>query len=71
MEDRPPSDAKELLAEISRAVSEGGFDLNEWEADFVESIGRRVAAGQELSDRQDEILEKIGTLSFKRSTRLD
>lgn len=59
MEDRPPSDAKELIAEISRAVSEGGFDLNEWETDFIKNVSRKVAAGQELSDLQDEILEKI------------
>lgn len=59
MEDAYPADAKELIAEINRAVSEGGFDLSEWETEFIESVGRQVQAGRELSDKQDEVLERI------------
>ena len=40
-------------------MSEGDFDLSEWEAEFVESVGRQVQAGRELSDKQDEVLERI------------
>lgn len=53
------SDAKQLIAEINRAVAEEEFTLTEWEADFIESVGRRVQAGMELTDPQDEILETI------------
>jgi hypothetical protein len=53
------SDAKQLLEEITRGILDGDVDLNEWETEFVESIGRQVAAGRELSDKQDEILERI------------
>lgn len=53
------SDAKQLLEEITRGILDGDVDLNEWETEFIESIGRQVAAGRELSDKQDEILERI------------
>jgi hypothetical protein len=58
------SDSKELIAAINRAVSEDGFELNEWETNFLENVGRKAHAGQELSDRQDEILQGI----WKRAT---
>jgi len=36
------------------------FDrLTEWEISFLESCERRVQAGKELSDRQEEILERL------------
>ena len=59
MTDEYPADAKEMIEEINRAVSEDEFDLSEWEAGFIESIGRQIQAGRSLSEKQDEILEKI------------
>jgi len=53
------SDAAELLRQITRGILDGDVDLSEWETEFIESIGRQVAAGRELSDKQDEILERI------------
>ena len=53
------SDAKDMIAEINRAVSEDDLNLSEWEADFIESVGQRVQAGQELTEKQDEVLLRI------------
>lgn len=53
------SDTKELLRQITRGILDGDIDLSEWETEFVESIGRQVAAGRELTDKQDEVLERI------------
>jgi hypothetical protein len=53
------SDTKQLLEEITRGILDGDVDLTEWETEFIESIGRQHAAGRPLSDKQDEILERI------------
>ncbi len=52
-------DAKAMLEAINRAVAEDSFNLTEWESTFIESIGRQVAEGRTLSDKQDAVLEKI------------
>lgn len=52
-------DVKRMIWEINRAVSEDAFDLNDWETEFVESIGKQLEAGRALSDKQDEVLERI------------
>lgn len=52
-------DAKQMIAEINRAVADDEADLTEWEAKFVESIGGQLQAERPLSERQDEILEGI------------
>lgn len=62
-----PSDVKQLIAEINRAVSEEGFNLSEWGAEFIESISRQIEAGRELSDKQDAALERIWRKATGRS----
>ena len=52
-------DAKAMIEEINRAVSEDRLDLNEWESEFVSSIGSRLQAGGSLTERQDAVLEKL------------
>lgn len=49
------SDAKELIAEIRRAVEEDSYNLTEWEDEFLQSIAGR----ETLTDKQDEVLERI------------
>lgn len=53
------ADTKSMIAAINRAVTEDDFNLTEWETEFIESISRRVEAGESLSDKQDETLLKI------------
>lgn len=62
-----PSDVKQLIAEINRAVTEEGFNLSEWGAEFLESITRQTEAGLELSDKQDAVLERIWRKATGRS----
>lgn len=52
-------DAEDLLAEINRAVAEEDAELTPWEASFIESIGRWVREGRELTEKQDTVLERI------------
>lgn len=53
------SDARELIAEINRRVADDEFNLSEWEADFIESVGQQLEDGRDLTDKQDAVLERI------------
>lgn len=53
-----------MIADIRRAVEEGGMNLDDWEMDFIRNMSVLARAGQALSDKQDETLEKI----WKRAT---
>lgn len=57
------SDAKELIADIRRAVLEDAYNLTEWEGEFLESIAGRAS----LSDKQDAVLERIWRKATGRS----
>jgi hypothetical protein len=57
-------DILSMLADIRRAVEGGDLALNDWETDFIRNMSVLARAGQGLSDKQDETLEKI----WKRAT---
>jgi hypothetical protein len=40
-------------------VNEEGRNLTKWELDFMDSISEQFATKQWLSDKQEEILERI------------
>lgn len=40
-------------------VNERGVNLTKWEKDFMESITEQFANRRSLSDKQEEILERI------------
>jgi hypothetical protein len=40
-------------------VFEEGQGLTKWEKDFIESIAEQFDVTEEISDRQEEILERI------------
>lgn len=44
---------------IDTAIIDGDFELNEWEAEFYESIKTQIDAGHDLSIKQMNCLEKI------------
>jgi hypothetical protein len=58
-------DLKSMLAEIRRAIESDQYEANEWEIGFLESCASMVSRKIPLSDRQDEILERI----WKKATR--
>lgn len=57
------SDAKELIAEIRRAVADDDYDLTDWEDEFLQSIAGRAS----LTDKQDAVLERIWRKATGRS----
>jgi len=42
-------------------INEHGINLTKWEEDFMESITDQFAVRNSLSDKQEEILERIYT----------
>jgi hypothetical protein len=57
------SDWKLLIADIQRAVAGDDCDLTDWEAEFIESIAGR----ENLTDKQDAVLERIWRKATGRS----
>lgn len=57
------SDVKVLIGEIRQAVYDDGYDLTEWEDEFLRSIAGRA----NLTDKQDAVLEKIWRKATGRS----
>ena len=51
--------AKQIIQLWIRDVEDNGRSLTKWEDDFIESIGEQFADTGSLSDRQEEILERI------------
>ena len=50
---------REVLEQWISAVNEGGRRLTPWELQFMESITAQFDEGGGLSEKQEEILEKI------------
>lgn len=49
-----------ILKEWLEAIENEAQDkLTSWETDFIDSISYRINAGQTLSQKQEEILERI------------
>jgi hypothetical protein len=56
---RKPIKNEVLQSWIDAILEEASDELNDWEIDFIHNVAVRVAHKQELSIRQEEILEKI------------
>jgi hypothetical protein len=52
---------REVLEQWISAVNEGGRRLTAWELQFMESITEQFDGGSGLSEKQEEILERIYT----------
>jgi uncharacterized membrane-anchored protein len=50
---------KDIIAQWIEAVETEGRGLTKWEQDFIESISEQFAERGSLSDKQEEILERI------------
>jgi hypothetical protein len=50
-----------VLEQWVSAVNEGGRRLTAWELQFMESITEQLDGGSSLSEKQEEILERIYT----------
>ena len=50
---------------VDAIYDEASDNLTTWETNFVESIGGRLAFGNNLTERQAEILERIYTEKTK------
>ena len=51
--------SKEVLKQWITAVNDEGRKLTDWEVQFMESITEQFDKGGSLSEKQEEILEKI------------
>jgi hypothetical protein len=54
-----PRDLKLLSYWVECIRDEAESKLTSWERDFIDSIEGRLAFGQQLSQKQEEILERI------------
>jgi uncharacterized membrane-anchored protein len=52
---------KEVLKHWITAVNDEGRRLTAWELQFMESITEQLDGGSSLSEKQEEILERIYT----------
>ena len=50
---------KEVLANWIETIQTEGRVLSKWEEDFIESLSDQFAARGTLSEKQEEILERI------------
>ena len=50
---------KHILESWIEAINTKGRKLTSWEIDFVESVSEQINANGTLSERQEEILERI------------
>jgi len=51
--------SKAMLHDWADLIQTDGRGLTKWEEDFVQSIIEQLDDGKSLSDRQEEILERI------------
>ena len=58
--------SKETIGRWLLVIEESGRDLTKWEGSFIESIADQFASTKSISDRQEEILERI----YAEKTRL-
>lgn len=49
----------DVLLDWVEEITQNGKDLTPWEDDFVESIGDQLARTSKVSQKQQEILERI------------
>lgn len=54
-----PKDPEILRSWVDAIMEEASDKLSSWEIDFVESIDRQLRGGRVLSQKQEEILERI------------
>lgn len=54
-----PEDPRLALLEMAEAIDKMDADCSTWEGEFLESVLRRLRAGQGLSEKQEETLRKI------------
>lgn len=52
-------DVKAMVEAIDRAVEDGSYELTDWEEGFLKSVKRLVSEGMKISDKQDQVLERI------------
>lgn len=50
---------REQVVQIERAVSDDDFELDDWSVDFLESVKRRLAEMNPLTDNMDSKLNEI------------
>lgn len=51
--------SRNVIEQWIEAVNEEGHDLTEWELGFMESITEQFNRDQFLTDRQEQVLERI------------
>lgn len=54
-----PRDPEILKTWHQTILDEASDDLTDWESNFIESIGNSLSRGWTLSERQEQILERI------------
>lgn len=52
-------DVEAMVFKINQSVQDGHMTLNDWETDFILNIQKQSERNIPLSQKQDEILEKI------------
>ena len=52
-------DRKKVIADWFKSIEETGVNLTKWEQDFVESVKEQFEKKGSLSEKQQEILERI------------
>lgn len=51
--------SSEVIKDWIESIQSTGHDLTKWERDFVESVAGQLEERGWISDRQEEILERI------------
>ena len=49
----------EVIEHWIRTINESGVNLTKWEEDFVDSVGEQFSKYRRISDKQEDILERI------------
>lgn len=53
------AEVQAMIDKINQTVSDELMSLTQWESDFIQNVTAQNKRGFPLSDKQDEILEKI------------
>lgn len=53
------NDLKAMLADIKRTIADDEFSPTKWESDFLDTVTELINFDLALSDRQDEVFEKL------------
>lgn len=51
----------EVIEHWIKSINEDGINLSKWEEDFMESITEQFERSKRVSDKQEEIIERIYT----------